>query len=97
MLNNEQVDEALELAENVRGGSGQDESFERIVNRVRCRAAFISLKKMDLKKAQEQFIRGRVDPREVISLFPRMLPSTSDFTRALPNLHDIADINQVMN
>ena len=53
------------------------------------------LKKMELRKAQEQFVRGRVDPREVISLFPRMLPSSSNFTRAIPSLHDIADINQV--
>ena len=50
---------------------------------------------MELRKAQEQFVRGRVDPREVISLFPRMLPSSSNFTRAIPSLHDIADINQV--
>ena len=55
----------------------------------------IYLKKMELRKAQEQFVRGRVDPREVISLFPRMLPSSSNFTRAIPSLHDIADINQV--
>ena len=39
---------------------------------------------------------GQVDPREVISLFPRMLPSSSNFTRAIPSLHDIADINQVI-
>lgn len=90
------MDEALDLAESAASrGAHMDESFEMTVNRVRCRAAFISLKKMDLRKAQEQFIRGRVDPREVISLFPRMLPSTSNFTRAVPSLHDIADINQV--
>ena len=40
---------------------------------------------------------GQVDPREVISLFPRMLPSSSNFTRAIPSLHDIADINQVIS
>ena len=74
-----------------------DESFEKTLSSVRCRAAFISLKKMDLPKAQEQFIRGRVDPREVISLFPRMLPSSSNFTRVVPSLHDIADVNQVGN
>ena len=94
LLNNERVEEALEMADAV-AGSYNNESFEAIVNRVRCRAAFISLKKMDLRKAQEQFIRGQVDPREVISLFPRMLPSSSNFTRTVPPLHDVADINQV--
>ena len=72
-----------------------DESFEAIVKRARSRAAFISLKKMDLKKAHELLIRGRVDPREVISLFPRMLPESSNFTRSVPPMHDIADISQV--
>ncbi len=91
------MDEALDIAESVasRGCNNVSESCAETVNRVRCRAAFISFKQMDLGKAQEQFIRGRVDPREVISLFPRMLPATSDFTRAIPALHDIADINQV--
>ena len=90
------MDEALDLSESVASrGSNVDESFEKTVRQVRCRAAFISLKKMELRKAQEQFIRGRVDPREVISLFPKLLPSSSNFTRAIPSLHDIADINQV--
>ena len=74
---------------------GSDENLEATVKFVRSRAAFISLKKMELRKAQELFIKSRVDPREIISLFPRMLPASSNFTRSLPPLHDIPDIHSV--
>ena len=97
LLTNERVDEALELSEMVasRAVNSNEKDLDSIVNFVRSRAAFISLKKMELRRAQELFIRGRVDPREIISLFPRMLPASSNFTRTVPALHDIADINQV--
>ena len=53
------MDEALDLSESVASrGANVDESFEKTVRQVRCRAAFISLKKLELRKAQEQFIRG---------------------------------------
>lgn len=32
---------------------------------------------------------------QVISLYPNLLPSVSSFTRAMPPLHDIADITQL--
>ena len=89
------MDEALDLTESVTSRGISDEGLEATFRRVRIRAAFISLKKLDLSKAQEQFIRGNVDPREVISLFPRLMPETSNFTRAVPPFHDIADVNQV--
>ena len=66
-----------------------------VLNKARVRAAFISLKTLELRRAQELFIKGRVDPREVISLYPRLLPSSSNFTRSVPPLHDIADVHQV--
>ena len=101
LLNNERVDEALELSEMVAtrtvSSNEAPEDLESVVNFVRSRAAFISLKRMELRRAQELFIRGRVDPREIISLFPRMLPASSNFTRTVPALHDIADINQVLH
>jgi hypothetical protein len=90
------VDEALELAENAANrGVGSNEELEILVNRARGRAGFISLKNLDLRRTQELFVRGRVDPREVISLYPRLLPASSNFTRTVPPLHDIADVNQV--
>lgn len=93
LLSNERVDEALELAENA--SERGSEALDSLVNRARARAAFISLKNLDLRRAQELMIRGRVDPREVICLYPRLLPASSNFMRTVPPLHDIADVNQV--
>ena len=95
LLENERIDEALELAENASYNQQSSEGLEEVLNKARVKAAFISLKSMELRKAQELFIRGRVDPREVISLFPRLLPTSSNFTRSVPPLHDIADIHQI--
>ena len=61
----------------------------------RVRAAFISLKRFDLHRARELLVRGRADPREVICLYPRLLPASSNFTRSVRALNDIADINQI--
>ena len=61
----------------------------------RVRAAFISLKRFDLHRARELLVRGRADPREVICLYPRLLPASSNFTRSVRALNDIADVNQI--
>lgn len=34
---------------------------------------------------------------QVVSLFPKILPSTTVFTRALPSLHEFADVHQMTN
>ena len=34
-------------------------------------------------------------PQQVISLYPKYLPSSVNFTRSVPPLHEIADINQL--
>ena len=98
-MDNERIDEALELAENasyrITGVDGQSDGLEAVLNKARIKAGFISLRAFELRKAQELFVRGRVDPREIISLYPRLLPSTTNFKRCVPPLHDIADINQV--
>ena len=98
-MDNERIDEALELAENasyrITGVDGQSDGLEAVLNKARIKAGFISLRAFELRKAQELFVRGRVDPREIITLYPRLLPSTSNFKRCVPPLHDIADINQV--
>jgi len=98
LLDNERIDEALELAENASyriTGDGQSDGLEAVLNKARIKAGFISLRAFELRRAQELFVRGRVDPREIISLYPRLLPSTTNFKRCVPPLHDIADINQI--
>ena len=36
-----------------------------------------------------------LDLLQVISLWPRLLPRSTSFTRSVPALHDIADVNQM--
>ena len=58
-------------------------------------SAFISLKRFDVHRATELLVLGRADPREVICLYPRLLPASSNFTRSVRALNDIADVNQI--
>lgn len=38
---------------------------------------------------------GQLDVRELISLYPLLLPTSSSFTRSHPPLHEFADLNQL--
>ena len=85
----------MELAENAISQSSTDPGLESSLARARVRFAFISLKRFDLHRARELLVRGRADPREVICLYPRLLPASSNFTRSVRALNDIADVNQI--
>jgi len=39
--------------------------------------------------------KGELDARELISLYPLLLPPTSSFTRCHPPLHPFADLNHL--
>ncbi len=53
------------MAENARE-SGRDD-FQRLLHNVRVRAGFVCLKNCELDRAKELFIKGMVDPREVVA------------------------------
>ena len=75
---------------------GQNEAqFQTTLNLVRAHAGFRRLIAMDFNEAHILLVGSKVDPREIISLWPRMLPRSSNFTRCAPPLHDVADINQI--
>ena len=38
---------------------------------------------------------GELDVRELISLFPLLLPADADFNRSVPPLHEMADVTQI--
>ena len=38
---------------------------------------------------------GQLDVRELISLYPLLLPTSSSFTRSHPPLHEFADLHQL--
>jgi len=89
------VEEALQLAEGAqfRGGGGGQAREE--VDRVRQMAGFVFLDKAEFDKAHELLIQGKADVREIISLFPGLLPSQSKFVRSSPPLHAIPDITKI--
>jgi len=64
---------------------------------VRQKAGFMYLKEGKFEKAKETLLQGKTDVREVLSLFPGMLPSNSKFVRSDPPLHDIPDIYSINN
>lgn len=39
--------------------------------------------------------KGQLDVRELISLYPLLLPASSSFTRCHPPLHEFADLNHL--
>ena len=66
LLENGNIEEALELAENHKIKSrGSQEKYQKVLNQVRVQAGFVCLKKLELQKPKELFINGQLDPREV--------------------------------
>eukprot|EP00092_Neocalanus_flemingeri_P053826 GFUD01063332.1.p1 GENE.GFUD01063332.1~~GFUD01063332.1.p1 ORF type:complete len:841 (+),score=220.95 GFUD01063332.1:74-2596(+) len=84
LLESGQVEEAVLLAKDTEEG-----------NRVRQKAGFMYLKEGNFMKAEEMLLKGSTDVREVLSIFPGMLPIKSKFVRSIPPLHTIPDISSI--
>ncbi|KAL7642552.1 UNVERIFIED_CONTAM: hypothetical protein RMT77_007113 [Armadillidium vulgare] len=97
LLENESIDEAIELTEHSGGAGMSDEKFLAFSQTVFQKAGFIKFSHMMYQEAQEYFIRGKLDVREIISLFPGLLPASISFVRAQPPLHSLADIHQAFH
>ena len=108
LLANGLIEEALVLAErsNIHSrantledleGTYDPNSLEITINRAHQMAGFVSMKAMDLTRAKSLFEKGCIDPRELICLWPRLLPASSSFTRCVTPrpLHGIADVHQM--
>ncbi|XP_064600183.1 transforming growth factor-beta receptor-associated protein 1-like [Liolophura sinensis] len=95
LLADKRVAEALELTKNAKKTGLSREKFMRLFRRIQQQAAFIEFSQQHFEEARELFKGGQIDVREVLSLYPKMLPSSSNFARAVPPLHDIADLNQL--
>ena len=76
-----QLEEAVSLARDNRDG-----------DLVRQKVGFCYLKEGIMERARELLLLGKTDVREILSLFPGMLPSNSKFVRD-PSLHDIPDVS----
>ncbi|XP_074660647.1 transforming growth factor-beta receptor-associated protein 1-like [Tubulanus polymorphus] len=94
LLVDKRVSEALDLAKTARKSASNRENFMKLYKRIQQQAGFIEFCERHFDEATELFISGKIDVREIITLYPGLLPLSSNFTRVVPALHDIADINQ---
>ncbi|XP_033102642.1 transforming growth factor-beta receptor-associated protein 1-like [Anneissia japonica] len=96
LLADKRVEEALTLAKNARKTGLSKEMFRRMYVRIQQQAGFIKLAQYEFEEASQLFKDGALDVRELISLFPNLLPGSTSFNRSLPPLHDFADIKQIV-
>lgn len=95
LLADKKVTEALELANSCSWPGLSKEQFRKVYRRMQQEAGFIELSEHNYDRAKELFISGQLDPRELISLYPGLLPSGSNFVRTAPPLHEIANVIQM--
>ncbi|CAB3383602.1 Hypothetical predicted protein [Cloeon dipterum] len=95
LLADKKVDEALDLVHNANYSGYTSEQFGKLSQRFKQQAAFAYFATKEFQRAQEMFIESAVDVREVISLFPNLMPEASTFVRSIPPLHEIADVDQL--
>ncbi|XP_043926934.1 transforming growth factor-beta receptor-associated protein 1 [Protopterus annectens] len=94
LLVSHKVEEALVLAKGARKNIPKDK-FQVMYRRILQQAGFIQFAQLQFLEAKELFRKSQLDVRELISLFPLLMPSTSMFTRSHPPLHEYADLNQL--
>ncbi|PVD33381.1 hypothetical protein C0Q70_04636 [Pomacea canaliculata] len=95
LLADKRVTEALELAKNANRTGMTREKFLKMYRRIQQQAAFIMFAQQEFEEARTLFKESEIDIRELISVYPHLLPSSSNFTRSVPALHEIADVNQL--
>ncbi|XP_016054962.1 PREDICTED: transforming growth factor-beta receptor-associated protein 1 isoform X2 [Miniopterus natalensis] len=94
LLASHRVEEALVLAKGARRNIPK-EKFQVMYRRILQQAGFIHFAQLQFLEAKELFRSGQLDVRELISLYPFLLPTTSSFARSHPPLHEYADLNQL--
>nr|XP_033803743.1 transforming growth factor-beta receptor-associated protein 1 isoform X1 [Geotrypetes seraphini] len=94
LLSNHRVEEALVLAKGARRNIPK-EKFQVMYRRILQQAGFIHFAQLRFPEAKELFRSGRLDVRELISLYPFLLPTSATFTRVHPPLHEYADLNHL--
>uniref|UniRef100_A0AAZ3RRR3 CNH domain-containing protein n=1 Tax=Oncorhynchus tshawytscha TaxID=74940 RepID=A0AAZ3RRR3_ONCTS len=94
LLAGHRVEEALALTEGVRRNIPKDK-FQILHKRILQQAGFIQFGQLQFLEAKEHFRTGQLDVRELISLYPLLLPASSSFARCHPPLHGFADLNHL--
>ena len=94
LITEKQVDEAITLLK-LSKKKLTSSQFQTKLNRIYCMSGFVKLETFELDKALRFFIEGCMDPREVVCLFPDLIPKQSEFKRAIPPYNEITEIDQV--
>ncbi|TRY62441.1 hypothetical protein DNTS_032246 [Danionella cerebrum] len=94
LLASHRVEEALTLTEAAQRNIPK-EKYQVLHRRILQQAGFIQFGQLQFSEAKEHFRKGQLDVRELISLYPLLLPSSSSFTRCYPPLHEFADLNHL--
>ncbi|GIY25978.1 transforming growth factor-beta receptor-associated protein 1 [Caerostris darwini] len=66
-----------------------------VYQKIQQQAGFIEFSLLHFEEAKELFLEGQLDVRELISLFPDLLPASSSFIRRNPPLHDIGNVSEM--
>ncbi|KAM4630033.1 transforming growth factor-beta receptor-associated protein 1 homolog [Polymixia lowei] len=94
LLASHRVEEALTLTEGAQRNIPKDK-YQILHKRILQQAGFIQFGQLQFLEAKEHFRKGQLDVRELISLYPLLLPTSSSFTRCHPPLHEFADLNHL--
>uniref|UniRef100_A0A3B3YLF6 CNH domain-containing protein n=1 Tax=Poecilia mexicana TaxID=48701 RepID=A0A3B3YLF6_9TELE len=95
LLAGRRVEEALVLTEGAQRNIPKDKFQVSISRRILQQAGFIKFGQLQFLEAKEHFRKGELDVRELISLYPLLLPASSSFMRCHPPLHEFADLNHL--
>lgn len=90
------VEEGIELAKECAKVMRRDQ-FRNLMLMAYRKAGFEFMKLFNFEKAKETFVKGEIDEREVISLFPNTLPHDTSFVRHSPPYHHIRNILDMTN
>ncbi|XP_026100806.1 transforming growth factor-beta receptor-associated protein 1 isoform X2 [Carassius auratus] len=91
LVKNQRVDEALMLLDRLQDLLPKD-SYKDLHKNVICTSGMIKFYREAFVEAKDLFIKGELDPREIISLYPAMPVMSEDFTpqtTAVSNAKDL--------
>ncbi|XP_073338899.1 transforming growth factor-beta receptor-associated protein 1 [Pagrus major] len=77
LVRQERVEEALLLLDGVQGREPLD-SYKELHKAITCLAGFVHFYQQGFSEARDLFIKGELDPREIIRLYPDVRPCLSE-------------------
>ncbi|XP_033874063.1 transforming growth factor-beta receptor-associated protein 1 isoform X1 [Acipenser ruthenus] len=94
LMSRERASEALDLVKGARAVIPKDK-YKAVYQYVLQQAGFIKFFQECFSEAKELFIKGHLDLREVIALYPDSPPLSTTFKQPHPSVCNIKDLNQM--